>query len=91
MRLYQRVEANIFDEIKIRKLFRNADICINLIGILYEQKGNTFKNIHINFPSILAKLCKEYNLKRFNFSTLGINEAVDLNMLRVNLVEKMKF
>ena len=40
------VEANIFDEKKIRKLFEKADICINLIGILYEQKrGNTFKNI----------------------------------------------
>ena len=25
------VEANIFDENKIRKLFENADICINLI------------------------------------------------------------
>ena len=32
------VEANIFDESKIRKLFENANICINLIGILYEEK-----------------------------------------------------
>ena len=60
------VEANIFDEEKIRKLFEKADICINLIGILYEQKkGNTFKNIHSLFPSILAKLCKQYNIKNF--------------------------
>ena len=29
------VECNIFDEIKIRKLFSKTDICINLIGILY--------------------------------------------------------
>ena len=72
------VEANIFDEIKIRKLFENADICINLVGILYEKKGNTFKNIHTLFPSILAKLCKQYNLKHFvHLSALGINEAVD--------------
>ncbi len=73
------VEANIFDEQKIRKLFKQADICINLVGILYEQKkGNTFKNIHTIFPSILAKLSKEYNLKHFiHLSALGINEAVD--------------
>ena len=73
------VEANIFDEKKIRELFKKADICINLIGILYEQKkGNTFKNIHSTFPSILAKLSKEYNLKHFiHISALGINEAVD--------------
>ena len=31
------VEANIFDEKKIRKLFSQTDICINLIGILYER------------------------------------------------------
>ena len=70
-------EANIFDEIKIRELFKKADICINLIGILFEKKkGDTFKNIHSIFPSILAKLSKEYNLKHFiHLSALGINEA----------------
>ena len=73
------VEANIFDEKKIRDLFIKADVCINLIGILYEQKkGNTFKNIHTIFPSLLAKLAKEYKLKNFiHLSALGINEALD--------------
>ena len=73
------VEANIFDEIKIRKLFSQTDICINLIGILNEGgKGNTFKNIHSIFPSILAKLCKEYKIQQFiHLSALGINDAID--------------
>ena len=73
------VEANIFDEKKIRKLFEKADICINLIGILFEKRGgNSFKNIHSIFPSLLAKLCNEYKLKHFiHISALGINEAVD--------------
>ena len=81
------VEANIFDEKKIRKLFENADICVNLIGILFEKKrGNTFKNIHVIFPSLLAKLCKEYNLKHFiHLSALGINEAIDSNYARSKL------
>ncbi|MDC3226220.1 complex I NDUFA9 subunit family protein [Candidatus Pelagibacter sp.] len=81
------VEANIFDEKKIRQLFKKADICINLIGILYEKKkGNTFKNIHSIFPSILSKLCKEYNLKNFiHLSALGINEAVDSNYAKSKL------
>ena len=71
------VESNIFEENKIRELFNKADICINLIGILFEQKkGNTFKNIHTIFPGLLAKLCKEYKLKHFiHLSALGINEA----------------
>ena len=73
------VEANIFDEKKIRELFKKSDICVNLIGILFEKKrGNTFKNIHTIFPSLLAKLSKEYNLKHFiHLSALGINEAKD--------------
>ena len=72
---------------KIRELFIKSDICINLIGILFEKrKGNTFKNIHSIFPSILAKLCKEYNLKHFiHLSALGINEAEDSNYAKSKL------
>jgi nucleoside-diphosphate-sugar epimerase len=73
------VETNIFDEARIRKLFENTDICINLIGILYENgKSSTFKNIHSIFPSILSKLCKEYKVQQFiHLSALGINVALD--------------
>jgi len=80
-------EVNIFDEAKIRKLFENTDICINLIGILYEKsKGNTFNNIHNIFPSLLAKLCKEFNLKHFiHLSALGINEAMDSDYAKSKL------
>jgi len=46
---------------------------------LYEKKkGNTFKNIHTIFPTLLAKLCKKHNLKHFvHISALGINDATD--------------
>ena len=73
------VEANIYDEQKIRILFEKADLCINLVGILFEKsKGSTFYNIHTLFPSILSKLSKEYKLKNFiHLSALGINEAID--------------
>ena len=81
------VEANIFDEEKIRELLKEADICINLIGILFEQKkGNTFQNIHTKFPSILAKLSKQYNLRNFiHFSALGVNEALESKYARSKL------
>jgi len=74
-------ESDIYDKEKIEKLFRNADYCINLIGILYEKKrGNSFNNIHSIFPALLSKLCKKYDLKHFiHLSALGINEAVDSN------------
>jgi len=80
-------EANIFDEKKIRELFSKTDICINLVGILFEQKkGNTFNNIHSIFPSLLAKLSKEYNLKHFiHLSALGINDALDSDYAKSKL------
>ena len=81
------VESNIFEEKKIRELFKKADICINLIGILFEgKKGNSFKNIHIVFPSLLARLSKEYNLKHFiHLSALGISEANDSDYAKSKL------
>jgi len=73
------VEASIFEEKKIRNLFENADICINLIGILFEKKkGSNFSNIHSVFPSLLARLSKEYKLSHFiHLSALGIDRASD--------------
>ncbi len=80
------VEANIFDEVKIKRLFEKADICINLIGILFEKKGSSFKNIHTLFPSLLAKLCKQNNLKHFiHLSALGVNEALDSHYAKSKL------
>ena len=81
------VEANIYDEKKIRSLFSKVDICINLVGILYEKKnGNTFYNIHNLFPSLLSKLAKEYKLKNFiHLSALGINEVTDSNYAKSKL------
>ena len=73
------VESDIYNEKKIRDLFEEADICINLVGILFEKKvGNTFYNIHTLFPSLLAKLSHEYKLNNFiHLSALGINESID--------------
>ena len=81
------VEANIYDEKKLRDLFSKSDICINLVGILYEKKkGNTFYNIHTLFPSLLARLAKEYKIKNFiHISALGINEAIDSNYAKSKL------
>ena len=73
------VESNLFDQNKINHLVKNADICINLVGILY-QKGpvNTFKNIHEKFPDFLSSACKRFNVKQFiHVSALGIENAKD--------------
>jgi len=80
LHLLRKISGHI-NEKKLRLLFEKTDLCINLIGILFEKRrGNTFNNIHTVFPSILAKLCKEYNFKQFiHLSALGISDATDSN------------
>ena len=51
-----------------------------------KNKGNTFYNIHTLFPSLLAKLAKEFRLKNFiHISALGINDALDSNYAKSKL------
>ncbi len=72
------IEANVFDENQLNKLFEDKDICINLVGILFENKKNSFKNIHINFPTLLSEKSRNYKLKQFiHVSALGIEKATD--------------
>ena len=81
------VELNIFNEKKLKDLISRADICINLIGILYEKnKGNTFENIHTIFPSLISKICKECNVQQFiQLSALGIEDSIDSNYAKSKL------
>lgn len=72
------VESNIFDEKQLNNLFKDKDICINLVGILFENKKNTFKNIHVNLPKIFSNKSQKYKLKQLiHISALGIENAVD--------------
>ncbi len=72
------VEENIFNEKVLEELIGSHDICINLIGILFEKKKNTFQNIHVNFPSLLSKICKKKNIDQFiHISALGVENVKD--------------
>tara|TARA_Y100000996_G_scaffold396263_1_gene362195 strand:+ start:15 stop:974 length:960 start_codon:yes stop_codon:yes gene_type:complete len=72
------IEANIFEDNNLRDLIKNSDICINLIGILFEKKNNTFQNIHVNLPDIISKHCSEYKLDQLiHVSALAVENAKD--------------
>ena len=72
------VELETFDEKVLTNLFKDKDICINLIGILHEKNKSSFNNIHCLLPKKLATLSKENNLKQFiHLSALGIENASD--------------
>ena len=57
----EEMTMNHFQKMKEHKLklIQEHDVCINLVGILFEKKNNTFKNIHVNLPSVLSRICKE--------------------------------
>ena len=72
------VEGSIFDYELIKKLLSNADLCVNLVGILFEKGKNTFTNIHVEFPKMISKLASTYQLEKFvHLSALGIESAED--------------
>tara|TARA_E500000178_G_scaffold320293_1_gene343285 strand:- start:501 stop:1454 length:954 start_codon:yes stop_codon:yes gene_type:complete len=72
------VEGSIFDYDLVKKLFSNADLCVNLVGILFEKGKNTFNNIHVEFPKMISKLASTYKIQKFvHLSALGIESAED--------------
>ena len=74
------VEGSIFNYELIKKLFSNSDLCVNLIGILYEKGKNNFNNIHVEFPKMISKFSSDYKLnKLIHLSALGIESAEDSN------------
>jgi len=58
------VEGSIFNHELIEKLFSNADLCVNLIGILFEKGKNNFNNLKNKFSE-----------GKQNFSKAKISEA----------------
>ncbi len=72
------VEMDTFDFEKLNEIFKNKDICINLIGILNEKNKSSFNNIHSLLPKKLAEISLRNNLEQFiHLSALGVEGAVE--------------
>lgn len=64
-----------FSEENIKDLVSEADIVINLIGILYENEKQTFEKIHSELPKIIAKVSKIGGVKSLiHLSALGVDK-----------------
>tara|TARA_A100001011_G_scaffold95265_1_gene100165 strand:- start:866 stop:1828 length:963 start_codon:yes stop_codon:yes gene_type:complete len=71
-------EINSFSERNISILMQKCSICINLIGILFENKKNHFSLIHTELPSLLSKVATKNSIDQFiHVSALGIESAFD--------------
>ena len=68
-------KTNIFNEDDVKRVLKNCDLTINLVGILYETKNQKFNQIHSHFPYLLSKLCNEMGVKKLvHLSALGVKE-----------------
>jgi len=71
-------QASILDDERISQLLSNVDVCINLVGILFEKgKVNTFDKIHSDFPGRISKICKQKNVDLIHVSALALDKAID--------------
>ena len=66
---------DMLNENKIKDILKNADIVINLCGILFENKYQKFDDIHSKFPALLSSFCEQFNInKLIHISALGVNK-----------------
>ena len=69
------IKTNIFNVEDVKKVIKNCDYVINLVGILYETKNQKFMQIHSDFPYLLSNLCNEFKIKKLiHISALGVKE-----------------
>ncbi|MEE2694849.1 MAG: complex I NDUFA9 subunit family protein [Pseudomonadota bacterium] len=72
------VKINSFTKDNIDLVINGADIVFNLIGILYETRQNSFKNIHEEIPRKLASSASRMGVRNFvHISALNIEKSKD--------------
>jgi len=66
------IATNIHDDVSVAAAVRDADIVINLIGILYESGVNTFRDTQGEAPGRIARAAKAAGAQRFvQISAIG--------------------
>ncbi len=62
----------------INNVLISSDLVINLIGILFETKKNSFDYVHRTLPGMIAKACKKNKVRNFiHISALNVNKVKD--------------
>jgi len=69
-------KTNIFNPADVKKVLKDCDFAINLVGILYETRKQKFSQVHAEFPTLLSNLCNEIGVKNLvHVSALGVREG----------------
>ena len=80
------IKTNIFNVEEVKKVLKNSDYVINLLGILYETRKQKFQQIHSQFPYLLANLCNDFSIKNLiHISALGVKEKHSSKYMQTKL------
>ena len=71
----QVIECNVLNDQALKQSLQSATAVINLIGILHEDKKQTFETIHAELPKRLVKICAD----------LGINRILHMSALQARI------
>ena len=74
-------KINQFNQKEIIDLVENSYAVINLIGILHENKFNTFKQIHTDYPKIIQEACIKSKVSKFIHMSALKSETKQSNYL----------
>ena len=69
------ISGNIFEDGLLDLLIKDKFAVVNLCGVLNEKIKDEFNIIHNFLPSMISKLCKKHNTKKFvHISALGVSK-----------------
>ncbi len=79
----QVIAANVKDEASVRRAMHGADVAVNLVGILYNNGGQTFEALQSEGAGRIAKIAAEAGVKNLvHISAIGANEDAEAQYAR---------
>ena len=72
---YSNYDCNICDEKKLGKIIEGSFCIINLVGVLENNKKNSFKAVHILGSESIVNACKKYSIEKIiHISAIGVDK-----------------
>ena len=69
------IYANIHDDASVAAAVRDSDYVINLVGILYESRRETFQAVHADAAGRIARAARDAGAQRFvQVSAMGVSD-----------------
>ena len=72
---YSLYNCNICDKKKLGKIIEGSFCIINLVGVLENNKKNSFKAAHIQGSESIVEVCKKKNIEKIiHISAIGVDK-----------------